>query len=486
MKVILRSAIAIIYILSFSVMLSNTTYAQAPDTLWTKTFGGSSDDEGRSVEQTSDGGYIITGYTNSFGAGESDVWLIKTDTNGDTLWTKTFGDSLFDEGHSVQQTTDGGYIIVGMTFTYGIGSSDVWLIKTDAKGDTLWTKTFGGNLNDWGNSIRQTTDAGYIMTGRTKSWRGFFTGYIWLIKTDANGDTLWTKTFGQGEGLSVQQTSDSGYILTGRSFSSPSKVWLIKTNSSGDTLWTRTYGGEFGSSVKGTTDDGFIITGSTESVSGYEDVYLIRTNANGDILWTHTWGGYRDDFGNSVQQTIEGGFILTGRKDIGNRPYPSSAGIWLIKTDNNGDTLWTDTFGGGFGESGNSVLQTLDNGYIIAGTTTSRGSGGSDVCLIRVAPDVSVIEKNTQTSLDDYELKQNYPNPFNPNTNVEFSLSNSGYVTLKIYNLLGEEVATLFSESIKAGNHTYTWDASGFASGVYYYRIEAENFVETRKMIYLK
>ncbi len=218
------------------------------DTLWTKTFGGSDYDKGLSVNQTKDEGYIITGFTSSFGTGNSDVWLIKTNAHGDTLWTKTFGGSGYEHGYSVQQDSDGGYIITGYTSSFGAGDDDVWLIKTNTSGDTLWTKTFGGNSDDYSYSVRQTKDDGYIITGYTHSF-GAGADDIWLIKTNTYGDTLWTKTFGGSDydvALSVQQTSDEGYIITGRKdlvADGNGDVWLIKTNSYGDTLWTKTYGG---------------------------------------------------------------------------------------------------------------------------------------------------------------------------------------------------------------------------------------------------
>ncbi|MHA2277642.1 MAG: hypothetical protein ACXAC2_17820, partial [Candidatus Kariarchaeaceae archaeon] len=178
-------------IVFFIVILFTTiSFAQyVPDTLWTKTFGVGL---GYSVQQTTDEGYIITGCT------EGDVWLIKTDESGDTLWTKTFGGGDEDNGLSVQQTTDEGYIITGRTYSFGAGHADLWLIKTDESGDTLWTKTFGGGDKDNGLSVHQTADEGYIITGSTESF-GAGDYDVWLIKTDESGDTLWTKTFGGGE-----------------------------------------------------------------------------------------------------------------------------------------------------------------------------------------------------------------------------------------------------------------------------------------------
>ena len=209
---------------------------------WEKTFGGTGFDWGNSVQQTTDGGYIITGSTESFGS--PDVWLIKTDGNGIEQWNNTFGGTENDYGYSVQQTNDGGYIITGETKSFGSGNPNVYLIKTDGNGDSLWTKTFGGTDYSKGKSIQQTTDGGYIITGVTTSLGiGFYE--VWLIKTDGNGDSLWTKTFGGSdydEGYSVQQTTDGGYIITG-GIKFLSDVYLIKTDGNGDSLWTKTFGG---------------------------------------------------------------------------------------------------------------------------------------------------------------------------------------------------------------------------------------------------
>jgi len=255
------------------------------DTLWTKTYGGTSSDYGYSVQQTQDTGYIVAGYTDSFGNGIQ-FYLIKTDASGDTLWTRTYGGTSFDYGHSVQQTQDGGYGVAGFNDSLGNGWQ-VYLVKTNASGDTLWTRTYGGTNDDQGYSVQQTQDGGYIATGFTFS---FGNGQqVYLIKTNVSGDTLWTRTYGGTSwdgGYSVQQTSDGGYIVAGvtTSFGNGGQVYLIKTNASGDTLWTRTYGGadyDEGYSVRQTSDGGYIITGWTSSFGNGFQVYLIKTDANG-------------------------------------------------------------------------------------------------------------------------------------------------------------------------------------------------------------
>ena len=340
---------------------------------WWRTYGGADNDWGNSVQQTSDGGYIVTGWTKSFGAGSYDVYLIKTDATGDTLWTRTYGGTSLDWSSSVRQTSDGGYIIAGYTSSFGAGYFDVYLIKTDPSGDTLWTRTFGDTNHDVGYSVQQTSDGGYIIAGSTQPF-----------------DTLWTGTHG-GRDFdvvhSVQQTSDSCCIEAGftDSFGAGSAdVYLIKTNASGDTVWTRTYGGtsdDYGSSVQQTSDGGYIVVADTGFFgAGSRDVYLVRTNANGDTLWTRTYGGMGDDLGQSVQQTSDGGYIITGSTVSFSTGHSD---VYLIKTGANGDTLWTRTYGDTNDDGGSSVRQASDGGYIIAGNTYSFGAGDADVFLIK-------------------------------------------------------------------------------------------------------
>ena len=371
--------------------------------VWNQTFGGSSSDYGYSVQQTTDGGYIVTGTTSSYGNGSNDAWLIKTDSLGQEEWNQSYGGSGNDYASSVQQTTDGGYIITGC-----ISSDDVWLIKMDSQGQEEWNNSFDGEYEveyygsygyDGGNSIEETNDGGYIVVGKqfTRSYLAYIDAVsmhdIWLIKTEANGSKEWDMTFGDSGdnyGTSVQQTSDDGYIIVGVKgiitgydyYGYPGynrDIWLIKTDSNGNEEWNRTFGGssnDYGYSVQQTTDGGYIITGSTASYgNGGYDVWLIKTNAQGNEEWSHTFGGSSNDYGYSVQQTTDGGYIITG--------WNGSPDVWLIKTDSQGNDEWNQTFGGSGNDRGESVQQTSDGGYIITGSTASYGNGGYDVWLIK-------------------------------------------------------------------------------------------------------
>lgn len=309
---------------------------------------------GYSVQQTSDGGYIITGtkYSDEPKLLSQMIWLIKTAPNGDQVWNRIFGGSHNDVGYSVQQTSDG-YIIAGSTESFGAGGLDLWLIKTDVSGNEVWNRTFGGLRGDWGRSIQQTNDGGYVVTGSTYSYDAAHQSQmVWLIKTDANGDKVWDRIFGGPSddwGNCVQQTRDGGYIITGSKVPVAritGEIWVIKTDANGTEVWDKSFGGsddDVGKSVQQTSDGGYIITGSKTSPSGgSQSVWLIKIDPNGNEAWDRTFGESGWNEGKSVEQTSDDGYIITGST------YPYGVGgknsaIWLIKTDRDGNKVWDKT-----------------------------------------------------------------------------------------------------------------------------------------------
>ncbi len=319
--------------------------------LWDKVFGGDKDDYAQMIKLTSDGGYIMIGFTESYGAGESDVWLVKTDSNGNIMWDKTFGDIYQDFGEDVEQTVDGGYIIVGQKGVSQAQKQDAWLIKTDEFGNMIWNKTFGGSENDGGNSVVQTLDGGYVVVGDTVNEETLFWD-VWLFKTNSEGNLLWEKIFvGDADnlGYSVDLTDDGGYIITGvdKYYTPDAFAYLIKTDSEGELLWIKTFGeGEeyYGYDVHQTNDDGYIIIGFKNTMySDYgPDGFLLKTNSNGEEEWAKTYGNkYLSDLIGRGHQTTDGGYILVGWAAKHLIPWPfldNFLDLWLIKTDSNGST----------------------------------------------------------------------------------------------------------------------------------------------------
>jgi hypothetical protein len=387
-----NTAFFIVFALLF--LSSLPAAAQPPDTLWTHTYGGNDFDEGFSVRQTLDGGYIVIGST--FSLDLYDVYLAKVNASGILVWQRRMGGINDEVGKSGQQTADGGYIVAGYTTSYGAGLYDIYLVKTDSLGNQIWQRTYGGYNTEIGFYMQQTSDNGYIIIGYTDSY-GAGSSDIYLIKTDTLGNPIWQRTFGGSNldwGQGVHQTSDGGYIIVGstESYGAGSEdVILIKTDGAGNQVWQRTYGGsnlDGGRSVQQTSDGGYIITGMTDSFGAGRQVYLVKTDASGNQLWQRTFGGSLVDWGSSVQQTSDGGYIIAG----GTISYGmGQADVYLIKTDAAGNEIWHRVIGGSLDDGGNSVQQTADGGYIITGHTGSFGLGNYfDVFLIKTDADGNI------------------------------------------------------------------------------------------------
>ena len=348
---------------------------------WEKTFGVLGDDNAYSLALTSDGGYILAG---------SSGLLVKTDENGNLQWQRTIVGNEFNEAHSAMQTSDGGYIIAGSTELYGAESDDFWLVKTDAEGIEQWNRTFGGEDDDIASSVRQTSDGGYIIAGRTESY-GAGSYDFWLVKTDPEGTEQWNRTFG-GDSIdslySFQQTIDGGYILCGdtRSFGTGSSdFWLVKTDNNGIELWNRTFGGvdnDRAYSVLQTPDGGFILAGVTRSLHWY-DCWLVKTDTEGVEMWNRTIVGPNEDNSpNSILQSPDGGYIIAGKTGS---VETGSYDMWLVSTDPDGYVQWEMTFGGtGQGDVARSILLAPDGGLIVAGDKDWFTEQGTDFWLVKL------------------------------------------------------------------------------------------------------
>jgi hypothetical protein len=473
-----------------------TSLAQPPDTLWTRDWRPPFHEEGFSVTQVDDG-FMAAGYRVLSYNGTEAIWILKIDVYGDTMWTKTYDFDDQDRANCIRKTDDGGFILCGETDSFGAGQSDLFLMKVDENGDSLWFHVWGGEDWDVGHEVQQTTDGGFIVVGTADSY-GFNQSKIYLIKTDADGDTLWTQKFGATgmgsiEGKSVQQTTDGGYILVGSAQfvgDDYEQVWLIKTDANGDVEWSADYGDgtsdtEEGESVRQTTDGGYIITGRKREMGYDSDLWLVKTNASGVIEWADIYGHEdHNDWGYCVRQTTDGGYVVAGEAGLDD---PVRTDCWLLKTDENGDSLWSFTIGGTGVDVAYEVEETDDEGFIIVGkTNTFAYSGYVDFYLMRLGGELPFVESPNIPVLNQIILHPVFPNPANPVTTISFSLPHPQEASLAIYNTEGQVIAALAHEVQPASMQTYTWNASGMPSGVYLARLTGNNFTEIQKIVVMK
>ncbi|MCW3999956.1 MAG: hypothetical protein NWE93_06935 [Candidatus Bathyarchaeota archaeon] len=391
---------------AFVTVDAATTSSPPGSVVWSNTFGGAGDEWAFSVIETSDGGYALAGYTNSSGEGNADAWLIKTDESGNRLWAKTYGGAGDDWASCIVEASDGGYVMAGSTNASGNKGYDFWLIKTDSDGKQLWSRTFGGTHNDYASCVVLTLDGGYAIAGITNSFgdggyslAGFRDVFIvgnadvWLVKTDASGKQQWNRTYGGANddgAFSLAAADDGGYVLAGNTYSfsggNNTDFWLLKTDALGNMLWNRTFGGakdDFGYCVLQTSEGGYAFAGITNSSGcGYEDVWLIKTDDSGNLLWNRTYGGALNDESYCAIQTPDGGYALAGST------YAFGAGYWdawLIKTDTEGNVLWRQTYGGVGDDQAVSAVLTSDGSFVMSGSTTTFGDGAWDAWLLKVS-----------------------------------------------------------------------------------------------------
>jgi hypothetical protein len=389
-----RSASLLVPLLIFSLVLpafsiSLVSAAEDSPELWSKTYGGDGKDASTSLVEASDGGYTLVGYTMSFGAGSWDVWLVKTDMYGNMEWNQTYGGKGHEEAYSLVVTSDGGYVLAGYTESFGAGGTDFWLIKIDAYGNVEWNQTYGGAQYEYARSLVETSDGGYAIAGFKGSQTiDFQAGDFWLVKTDSYGNIMWNHTYGRATrdfAYSLIETSDEGYALAGNSGApytayGSADVWLVKTDAYGNIEWNQTYGKGTAYSLVETSDGGYALAGFSDSFEGPRNVLLLKTDANGNMVWNHTYGGENNDEVNSLVETSDGGYAIAGAT---NSFGAGGTDFWLIKIDAYGNVEWNQTYGGAEFERSYSLVETSDRGYALVGTTNSFGAGKHDYWLVK-------------------------------------------------------------------------------------------------------
>ena len=431
--------------------------AQTPSIQWGKVLGGSMYDIAYSIQQTNDGGYIVAGSSNSndgdvvgFHFSNSsyivpDFWIIKLDSIGHIIWQKCLGGNLFDVPIFIQQTTDSGYIVAGITASndgdvsgchscrtdqmHWIG--DYWVVKLNSKADIVWQKCLGGSNTDIAYSIQQTKDGGYVVAGHSSSIDGDVTGNhgsadFWIVKLNCLGNIVWQKSLGGSSAdiaNSFQQTKDGGYIVAGSTNSNDGDVsgnhgkndyWIVKLDSIGKIVWQKCLGGtndDYANYIIQTKDLGYMVAGYSSSNNGdltgnngNFDYWIIKLDTSGNITWQKNYGGSSFDIAHSIQQTNDLNYIILGETIssdgivVGN--HSNDGDFWAIKLDTVGNLIWQKCLGGTNVEVGNSVNTTKDGGFILAGYSVSNdgdvpshhgNNSNEDYWIVKLAPDTLLL-----------------------------------------------------------------------------------------------
>ena len=381
---------------------SSIVQAEMPFTM-IKNYGGTQNERGYAVQQTSDGGYVIVGSSASYGAGGSDLWILKVDASGEFSWSKTYGGQGNDVGKDIVQTSDGGYIITGYTKSFSSGGDmDLWLIKTDANGESClyndggtctqnsskWVKSFGTSGNDYGNSVKETSEGDFIVAGKSGRIPSVF-----VVKTNSLGEKIWENLYGTGPGDRGQyiiERQDLGFLIVGKENpnNADDNLCLINIDTDGSEVWHSLYGGgssDGGNHVSEVSGGGFIIAGSTKSYGNgnWDDMWLVKTSTGGSMEWQKTYGGNYTEIGNYVHEKVSGGYIITGSTEsIGQGLYD----IWVVSTDYTGNEIYSQTFGGNMDDKALRGSKSDNGELLIIGYTSSFGNGGDDVLFIKIDP----------------------------------------------------------------------------------------------------
>ncbi len=523
-----KPILIILLTLRFTFSLSGQPAIQ-----WQICVGGTAYDQANSIQQTNDGGYIVTGLTHSNDSdvsgnhGSRDILVVKLSSIGILQWQKCLGGMEYESANSIRQTFDGGYILAGYSasndgdVTGHHGGGDYWVVKLNSFGDLEWQKCYGGTDFDEAYSIQQTTDSGFIVAGYTWSNDGDVTGYhgnwdSWVLKLSPEGALQWQKCFGGSNpeaAYSIRETLDGGYIVAGYTESNNGNVtgnhggtgdqWVVKLNSSGILQWQKCLGGtgqDVAASVVETSDTNYIVAGYTRSsdgdVSGYHgyfDCWIIKLNSSGFILWQKCLGGTGDEWASSIQQLSDGSFIIGGQTfstdgDVSGKH--GSYDSWVVKLDTGRNIVWQKCFGGTHSERTNSIQQTADGGYIFAGYTWSNDGdvsgnhGDRDFWILKLSSGIGIEE--IRNPVYDLQIK---PNPFSHSTIISFSLSRVENISINIYELTGRLVTKLFDGKLNSGIHELKWNLKeevNVTDGIYFVCIFGDRYLSSSRIVVLK
>ncbi|MBI4723277.1 MAG: T9SS type A sorting domain-containing protein [Candidatus Stahlbacteria bacterium] len=440
------------------------TVVSAQSILWTGSYGGSYYDIGCSVDQCSDSGFVIAGYVQYSWMDTTDVYLVRTKSNGDTLWTRLYSTrNRYEYIYSVQECSDGGFIMSGNMGDHNGNSfyiPNLYLIRTNSSGNILWERTYGGTWWENGYSVQECLGGGFIVTGyifssSTNSYD------VWLLRVNANGNEMWNRTYGGNgweAGHSVAQCSDGGFIVTGVTGSFGAgryDIYLIRTNTNGDTSWTRTYG-------------------TSEDDEGYS-----AAQCSDDSLWTKMYGGGGDDVGYSVKECTDGKFIITGDT----RSFGAGwSDVYLIYTDTEGNKVWTETYGYGGNDAGKSVQECAEGGFIVGGYTSPSIDSTCNFWLLRVGKDIAIEERRDAVIKDRLTVSGLSMS----SSVIKYSVPSFCEISLRVYDLMGREVAVIADGRHNKGSYSVNWDSRSVSAGVYFVILNSDGYKESKKIVIIK
>ncbi len=485
-------------IIQYAIFLSILFASAQPEIEWQKSLGGTNSDVARSITQTTDGGYIVAGYTTSVNGdvsennGGRDVWVVKLDGSGAIEWEKSYGGTGSEEAYEIQQTLDGGYIITGLSDSNdflgtGFGNDDILVIKTNGNGTVEWGKKFGTASGERGHSVKQTSEGSYIVSGFIGG------GGTWVAKLDSTGslDNNWSNTsFGSAQAYSVDTTSDGGFVVAGYKVNTGNNIdaRVVKLNSSSDVDWDYSFGGisaDYGYAVQQTTDGGFIVAGMTQSNDGdvtnnygNQDFWVFKLNSSGILQWQKTYGGTQNDFAIKIQQTNDGGYVVVGQtnsddNDVSGNPGNYIYDYWVIKINATGELQWQNCLGGSGNDFGNSIQQTTDNGFIVAGRSISNnidvsGNNGSyDFWVVKLEAETLGINQKSND-----ETIKIYPNPVKNKIYIKTDLN---IIDFTLYDAIGKLIINQKTNKVI--------NIEQLNKGIYILKIDTDEGLFTKKII---
>ena len=486
---------------------------QTPTIEWQRCLGGTAQELGHSIVELSSGGYLAAGLAESNNGDVSgnhglyDLWVVKLDPTGALIWQKALGGSLVDRAHSILETSNGGCIVAGQAdsddgdLTANHGGSDLWVVELDSAGNILWQQNYGGSGDDLADDIRKTQDGGYIIAGATWSNDGDVSGNngnmdFWVLRIDSIGNLLWQKTLGGSavdRAHSVRETHDGGFIVAGWTRSVDGDVtgnhgnddaWLVKLDSLGTLVWQKALGGsqdDEASEVLSLSDGSFIVAGHTASndgdVSGNHgayDFWVLKLDSLGNLVWQNPYGGSQGEFGQAIDRSADGGFVVTGPSYSSDGDVSSNNGDqdqWIIKIDSLGTLVWERSMGGTWTEDATGVKQTMDGGYIVVGTTDSNDgdvsgnhSGFPDMWVVKL--------KDLSTSIPDPSMISLSINPNPAADEVAVVFGAQGELSIELLDATGRVVLSEQLGSRAPGIHKHTLQTAELLAGHYTVRVQ--------------